>query len=362
MKIKYLTLFLVFLLASCAYDKEPKETHIVAHGDNMMRYARNVAVYETETGHLIEVRNPWDTAALLGRFEMNAPFESVVSFSATQWSVYMRLGEISRVKGILEARYVRDSVMLSLLESGAVQDMGVESAADVEKLIRLQPDLILYSPYRESSQDKLEITGATLFPYADYLENMPLGRAEWIRVIGVLAGRQEEADAWFDEIEARYMEMKSLCAEVGQRPVVFSDKAFNGQWYVAGGQSYVAQLFADAGVDYVWKDNASVASFPLDAEQILAKAQHAEYWRITNSNSTPMTYASLAGENPIYPLFDAFRNRKVVVCDIQPTGYFEHSQMEPDILLADFIYFFHPECLQGRWADYTPKYYHWLGE
>lgn len=362
MKFNWLVIVSVLILASCSNGKKPNETPFVAQGENLMRYAKNVAVYDTEQGPLIAVRNPWDTTAWLGQYLVEKPFESVVSFSSTQWFCYLRLGEASRVKGILEGRYVHDSTMRSLLDSGAVADLGTEAAPDIERLIQLQPEVILYSPYFDGSQENLKITGAILFPYADYLENTPLGRAEWIRVLGIMAGKRQEADAWFAEIESRYLKIKDLCVSVKHRPIVFSDLAFNGQWYVAGGQSYIAQLFADAGVDYVWKDEPSAASFPLDAETILAKAQHAEVWRVTNSAPYPMTYASMASQNPIYPLFDAFKNRKVLVCDIQKTGYFECSQTEPDVLLADFVYFFHPECLVGVWTDYQPKYYHWLEE
>lgn len=375
---------LTVLLVSCASPQKPQESSAQDLGENLMRHARNVAVYETPYGHLMEIRNPWDSTEYLGRFALvndsasvetmytsslpagitpvKIPVQSVVSFSATQWSVFMRLGEIGRVKGILEGRYVHDSIMQSMLASGEMCDLGTEAAIDCEKLIQLQPDIILYSPYFDGNQNNLKISDAVLFPFADYLENTPLGRAEWIRVIGLLSGCQHEADAWFDTIEMNYNALKDNCSNVSERPSVFSDLAFNGQWYIAGGKSYIAKLFSDAGADYIWKDNDSPASFPLDPEAILAKAQHADFWRIANSSSASMTYNDLERENPIYPLFDACKNRKVIVCDIRKVGYFENSQIEPDILLADFIYFFHPECLTGKWSGYQPKYYHWLDE
>lgn len=350
----------------------------MAHGDNLMRYAKNISVYEKDYGYRAEVLCPWDTTLSLGSFAfvkdttkvvdtdvkgvLKVPVNSVISFSATQWAVFLRLGEINRVKGILEGRFVHDSTMLGLLAQEKVYDIGTEAAADVERMIQLKPDALLYSPYFDGNQGGLNVTGAVLFPFADYMENTPLGRAEWIRVIGMLAGCEDKADAWFADIERRYNALSGLCANVETRPTVFSDLAFNGQWYVAGGRSYIAKLFADAGADYIWKDNPSTASVPMDAESILAKAQHADYWRVINSNPFPMTYESLAKESPVYPLFDAFKNHKIIVCDILPTGYFEQSQCEPDLLLADFIHFFHPELLTGEWADYQTKYYHLVGK
>ena len=371
-------LFLViwlFSASACRFNTQVKEEKVEV--DNMMRYAHNVVVSEQDYGYLMEIICPWDTTLSLGKFalvkdttkavgegltEIKVPVQSVVSFSATQWSVFLRLGEIDRVKGILEGRFVTDSTMRALLAEQKVYDIGTEAAADIERMIQIQPDILLYSPYFDGNQGGLNITGAMLFPFADYMENTPLGRAEWIRVIGMLIGCEDKANAWFDDIERRYNALSTLCAKVEHRPTVFSDLAFNGQWYVAGGRSYIAKLFADAGADYIWKDNPSTASVPMDAESILAKAQHADYWRVINSNPFPMTYASLGKESPVYPLFDAFKNHQIIVCDILSTGYFEQSQCEPDLLLADFIHFFHPELLTGEWEDYHPKYYHLIEE
>ena len=370
-----LLVVLLVALTACRFNTQVKEEKVEV--DNMMRYAHNVVVSEQDYGYLMEIICPWDTTLSLGKFalvkdttkavgegltQIKVPVQSVVSFSATQWSVFLRLGEINRVKGILEGRFVTDSTMRALLAEQKVYDIGTEAAADIERMIQIQPDILLYSPYFDGNQGGLNITGAVLFPFADYMENTPLGRAEWIRVIGMLIGCEDKANAWFDDIERRYNALSTLCAKVEHRPTVFSDLAFNGQWYVAGGRSYIAKLFADAGADYIWKDNPSTASVPMDAESILAKAQHADYWRVINSNPFPMTYASLGKESPVYPLFDAFKNHQIIVCDILSTGYFEQSQCEPDLLLADFIHFFHPELLTGEWEDYQPKYYHLIEE
>ena len=371
-----LLLGLQFFAVSCRFNHQVKEEKTEV--DNLMRYAHNVIVSEKDYGYLMEVICPWDTTLSLGKFAMvkdttkavdtdvkgilRVPVKSVVSFSATQWAVFLRLGEIDRVKGILEGRFVTDSTMRALLAEEKVYDIGTEAAADIERMIQIKPDALLYSPYFDGNQGGLNVTGAVLFPFADYMENTPLGRAEWIRVIGIMAGCEDKADAWFDDIERRYNALSGLCAGVEHRPTVFSDLAFNGQWYVAGGRSYIAKLFADAGADYIWKDNPSTASVPMDAESILAKAQHADYWRVINSNPFPMTYESLSKESPVYPLFDAYKNRQIIVCDILSTGYFEQSQCEPDLLLADFIHFFQPELLTGEWEGYRTKYYHLFGE
>ena len=112
-----------------------------------------------------------------------------------------------------------------------------------------------------------------------------------------------------------------------------------------GGNSYIAKIFSDAGGDYIWKDNESTGSLHIDAESVLLKAQDADFWRVINSSDIPFTYERLKNENELYPLFKAFKEKQLLVCNVRESGYFEKSQYEPDVLLADFIYHFHPELL-----------------
>ena len=219
-------------------------------------------------------------------------------------------------------------------------------------------DLILYTPYPSTDYSNLEeLCGATMMPFPDYLESHPLGRAEWMKLVGYLCGKENEVDDWFDNIVKRYESLSNLCLTAEDKPTVFSDLPFKNQWYVPGGHSYIAKLFNDAGADYIWKDNESTGSLHIDAESVLLKAKNADYWRVINSYDEPFTYDKLERENELYSLFDAFKERNLLVCNVRECGYFEQSQYEPDILLADFIYHFHPELLENEWKNYTPKYF-----
>jgi iron complex transport system substrate-binding protein len=134
---------------------------------------------------------------------------------------------------------------------------------------------------------------------------------------------------------------------------VFSDKYFNGQWFVPGGKSYIARLFQDAGATYLWENDVHTASFPLDFEVVYQKANDADYWRIIGSYSDQPSYKGLAMENELYRRFRAYREKKVIYCNARETAYFENSPLEPHIILADLINVFHPGLLH----DYKPTYY-----
>ena len=339
---------------------------------NIVKYAQNFEIYPFESGYRLIINNNTlenneyyifsDTVdvpeSLSNKQIVRTPIKSAVAFSSTQWSVFQKLGEIEKVKGILESNYTANDEILKLVAEGKMFDVGMSTNVNVEKIIHLQPDIILVTPYPTVDYSHLAtLTNATLVSFPDYLESHPLGRAEWMNVVGLLCGKEDVTNKWFDDVVRRYETLSERCSSVEEKPTIFSDLPFENQWYVPGGNSYIAKIFADAGGDYIWKDNESTGSLHIDAESVLLKAQQADFWRVINSYDTPFTYERLKNENELYPLFKAFKEKQLLVCNVRECGYFEKSQYEPDVLLADFIYHFHPELLTDEWENYTPRYF-----
>ncbi len=339
---------------------------------NLNHHSNYLTINNYKSGFYIKITNPWDENKALDEFFVfpdgveipqeirteriiKSPVRSAVTFSSTQWSVFLQLGEIERVSGILEGRSATVEEVKNLVREGLIADIGVESSFDREKIISLKPDIILYTPYPASNCNDLErLTDALCVPFADYLENTPLGRAEWLKLVGILCGREKEASQWFSGIETRYNALKAKCDTVSRKPTVFSDLPYGGQWYIAGGNSYIARFFKDAGAEYVFSDDGSTASRPIDPESVLLRAKNADFWRITNSSVSEIEQGQLAAQNELFTHFKAFQQNSIIVCDIIRTSYFETAQYRPDEVLADFIAIFHPEILQ----NHKPKYYH----
>ena len=373
-KTLFICLSITCILFSCNNISQNEKKVACLENDNLMKYTSYIDVINYKSGYYVNISCPWNDKSLgefylypdsldlpqeLGnRVVIRTPVKSVIAYSSTQWSVFLELGEISRVKGILESDYTDNPDIKRLLTEKKIEDVGIETSLKTEIAINLHPDVILYTPYSTVPKTEIgELTGAVMFPFADYLENHPLGRAEWLKVIGFLTCREIDTDNWFNDIVSRYDSLKYICQNVEYRPTVFSDLPFEGQWYLPGGSSYIAQIFHDAGADYIWKDNNSSASLPVDAETVLSKAQDAEFWRVMNSTNHKFTYESLAVENELYTYFKAYKNRNILVCDIRKSGYFEKSEYEPDLLLKDFVFAFHPELVEG---DYQPHYFYKL--
>ena len=296
---------------------------------NIVSYAENFKIYPIESGYKLVIKdlsseNEFylfnDTVSipndLTDKTIIRTPVNSVVAFSSTQWSVFQKLDEIDKVKGILESNYTANKEILRLVAEGKIIDAGMSTNVNTEKIIHLQPDVILVTPYPTVDYSHLkELSGATLVSFPDYLESHPLGRAEWMKVVGLLCGKEDVTNKWFEDVVRRYESLSHKCSVIEEKPTVFSDLPFENQWYVPGGNSYIAKIFSDAGGDYIWKDNESTGSLHIDAESVLLKAQNADFWRVINSSDVPFTYERLKKENELYPLFKAFKEKQLLVCD-----------------------------------------------
>ena len=359
-------------MSSCdTVSKETKSNEKINDTLNIVSYAENFKIYPIESGYKLVIKDLTsedefylfnDTVSipndLTDKTIIRTPVNSVVAFSSTQWSVFQKLDEIDKVKGILESNYTTNNEILRFVAEGKIIDAGMSTNVNTEKIIHLQPDVILVTPYPTVDYSHMkELSGATMVSFPDYLESHPLGRAEWMKVVGLLCGKENVTNQWFDDVVRRYESLSYKCSVIEDKPTVFSDLPFENQWYVPGGNSYIAKIFSDAGGDYIWKFNESAGSLHVDAESVLLKAQNADFWRVINSSDIPFTYERLKNENELYPLFKAFKEKQLLVCNVRESGYFEKSQYEPDVLLADFIYHFHPELLTEEWENYVPTYF-----
>jgi len=368
--------FILAFLVSCQSTPQKPDVEKtfseLPETQSLVRYAKGFDLYQKDGITKVVVYHPELTSIVIGTYYVagsqvsgryktsdnffTSPMDSVALFSATQINAFEKLGVLDHIVGVSEARYLKNLTVKKRIEKGIVKELAGSGEFYVETAMLVNPSVIFYSPYKVIKSHPLEVTGIPLIPFYDYRETGPLARAEWIKFSAVFFGRYDQADSIFESIVDQYEHYKSLAESVTNKPTVFSDKYFNGQWYIPGGQSYIAQILADAGSDYLWKNDPHKASFPLDYEVVYDKAYNADYWRILGSYSDIPSYEALKNENGLYQHFKAFKERKVIWCDAEATAYFEKSPLEPHLVLADLIKAFHPELLPG----YSPKYYYVL--
>ncbi|MBQ9559249.1 MAG: ABC transporter substrate-binding protein [Bacteroidaceae bacterium] len=376
-KILFLCL-LCLLAASC---RQPSEKgRVVGEGEvedsalwMQPRYAKGFTVkYLSDGVRLVEVTDPQQdddhmpigySFALVprgcevevpeGYERVEVPIRSTITMTSLQLSNFTALDAHDYVKGITGTKNLYNENILQRVRDGRIQKIGMEGNFDPELILAARPDVIFISPFKRGGYDAIKETGITLIPHLGYKELTPLGQAEWVKFVAMFLGKEREANEVFDGIERRYNDLKqrvdSLTAQrpnapTAKRPTVFSGEMHGGNWYAVGGRNHLAQMFRDAGADYIIKDD-NTGGVNLEYEQLYATAANADYWRILNSFPGDFSYEALLASEPRNALFKAFKDRHVIYCNMRQTPYYELAPVQPDRLLADLVAIFHPELL-----------------
>ncbi len=369
-----LFLGLVLWMVACAPSGKRASSEEPLSSDSL-RYARGFTIRRFDAYTRVEVRDPWDSTRLLQRYLLvgrdkpvpeglpkgtivRVPVRDIVVYTSVHAAIIDQLRATDRVIGVCEPRYMDTPAIREGLRAGRIADLGESTAPNVEKMIEIGAELVIASPFQNSSYGPVEKIGIPIIEGADYMEAFPLGRTEWIRFYGLLLGKEEAADSLFRETERSYLSLRDLAARVDKRPTVLSEKRFGSSWYVPAGDSYMAHLFEDAGADYVFRDLPGAGSVPLAFETVLDQAIDADIWLVKYNRSSEMTYPELRSEYTAYENFNAFKKRRIYTCNTGTVPYYEEFPLHPDYLLKDLIHIFHPELLPG----YTPRYYHGMRE
>ncbi len=383
MKIQSLLFIFLFIsaLISCSggngSDRRVDSTEAVVSGDATtalttpitLSYAKGFHITYKENYCLVDIQDPQNEnlpkfhfALVPQRIEIpdlpedfeiiRVPIRKAICMTSLQLSGFIKLGETDHVVGITSARHLFNQEINQRIEQGLTAKIGIEGNFDNEVIISLDPDLILISPFKRGGYDALKEMDIPLMPYLGYKEMTPLGQAEWIKFVGLLLGEEKKANEIFASIENRYNELKTMAANVKERPVVFSGELRGGNWYAVGGKSFLAQQFHDAGADYFLKDDKRSGGVYLDYETVYSQAENAQFWRIVNSDEA-FSYETLGASDTRYQDFRAFREHGIIYCNIRQHPFYESMPMEPEVVLADLIKAFHPQLL----PDYQPVYY-----
>lgn len=356
------TVFVVIFLVAC---NGGSTTQVEVEGDTLTTHAQLLTIKDCGGYTLVDVENPWKEGALLKRYALvhrdsvmpqnlpgnaellRVPINSALVYSSVHAGAFDELGSIDVVTGIVDAEYYKIPQIVEGVKNGTVVDAGNSMAPTIEKIVELSPEAILTSPFQNAGHGAIEKLGITIIECADYMETTPLGRAEWIKFLGLLVGKADVANAIYDEVVNKYNTHSAKVKGVENKPTVISEMLIDGVWFLPGGRSYMAQMFADAGAAYPWSEDESTGSLQLDFATVYDKAYNADYWIIKNYEPN-FSLASLESRYPLNKKFDAFSKGGVYVINTVETSFFEDFPFHPEMLLQEYIQLFHPETFEGE--------------
>jgi len=371
-KIIYLFICCLFIVG-CNQNKSAdnkKEKDSMEEASTGIKYAKGFTVKDYGDYRLVDITDPLGESDIIYKYALlqrgkdrkdipsdyqviETPVRSVICMTTLQTSNFIKLNAVDKIVGITSTRFLFNEQLNDQLKSGKTHKIGIEGEFDNELVMALDPDVILVSPFKKGGYEAIRNLDIPLISFLGYKESSPLGQAEWIKFTAMLLGIEEQADKQFEEIEKKYTDLKALVGSVSGKPTVMSGELHSGNWYVVGGNSYLAQLFRDAGASYFMKNDDESGGFYVDFETVYSQGANADYWRIVNSHNGTYTYEALKQSDARYADFKAFKEKKVIYCNLREKPFYENTPVEPEVVLADLIKIFHPELL----PQHTPVYY-----
>lgn len=366
---KSLTITLLILFFSCKNDRNNNSAEAKTNTNNPIKYAKGFNIQHFKKYTKLTIKAPYQNSKETFEFiltnsksnnELNTiqtPINSIVVTSTTHIPFLELLNVGNKLVGFPNSDYISSQKTRSLIDKGGIMELGHEENMNTELLLGLDPDLVVGFSINSNNKmfTTIEKLGIPVLLNGDWLEETPLGRAEWIKFFGVLFDKDNEADSIFNNIETNYLEAKAIALKSIKKPTIISGGLFKDVWNLPAGESFEATFLKDANTNYIWKDTKGKGSLSLNIENVFEKGKDADLW------ISPSYYKSLEqlkNANDIYPKFKAFQNKNIYSF-VNKQGkkggiiYFELAPARPDLVLKDLIKLAYPELLK----DYEFTFY-----
>jgi iron complex transport system substrate-binding protein len=304
----------------------------------------------------------FDDAAII-----EIPSGKIIAMSTTFLPHLVVLDLVDNLVGVDSLLYINTPEIVAKGTDGELTEVGFGSGVNVEQVLALEPSLVMANASGSPEYDAHPVlldAGINVAISADYVEQDPLGRAEWLKFTAAFFNKDGEAQAIFADIAIQYEDLLALTANIDaqERITVLWDSfdSYSNAWFVPGQNTYVARILQDAGVNYVLSDSPNVQDFdgsvPLDFESVYASGENADIWLAGSFGVGSL--ADLLTQDDRYADFGAFQSGAIFTngAKVNANGgndYYESGVLNPQLVLADLIKIAYPELL----PDYELTYF-----
>ena len=268
---------------------------------------------------------------------LQQPLQNLYLVSTSVMDLFLALDALDCIalSGTRAEGWYLDEARQAMLD-GRIAYAGKYSAPDYEQILAancglaIENTMIYHTP---EVKEQLEHFGVPVLVERSSYESGPLARMEWIKFIGLLLGRAEEAERVFSEKIARIEPV--LQQEPTGKTVAFFSVTGNNLITVRKGGDYVAQMIGMAGGSYVFADltdnGNSLSTMNLPQETFYAQARDADVL-IYNSTIEGVvdTREQLVKKCAMLADFKAVQSGD---CWCTSKSFFQQSMALPDLIL-----------------------------
>lgn len=354
MKFCGLLLLTIFLSCQSGTQENNQSSVLVSTWNPSFAKGFKINFYNTHNELvLFDLQTQNDTLDVI-RIPLNQS-PTVALLSTTHVSYLDKLNALDKAKGVSFASFVKNKNAAHLIQKGNILNLTGAEDVDIEKLISLNPDWFFVYPYGHGNYEKYTSKGIPCIPISEYLETHPLGRAEWVFAFAIVMNKWQEAENYFNEVTQEYSRLKSKTDSIpnDRKPCVFSGSDDGGMWFAAPGNSFQGTWIDDAGGNYLFSDSTSTSNIAVPFEQLLSSIYNCDFWGRIDARPQPLTIKDIIQEENRFNQVKAVLKRQVFYCNSNEADYFGDAVVEPEKILGDLIYIFHPDLL----PEHQPSYF-----
>ncbi len=266
--------------------------------------------------------------------------QRVVCMSSSYIAMLDALGETSNIVGVSGKQYILNP---AIADNASVKDVGYDTNLDYETLSLLNPDIVLMygiSADNSAVTSKLRELGIPYLYLGDYVEESPLGKAEWLVCVAEIMGCAERGIRLFEDIEERYNAVRNSVVSSDNPPTVMFNLPYQDVWYMPSDDSYMVRLVEDAGGEYIYKGiNPTGGSKGISLEEAYGLVSRADIWlNVGQCKSMEEVVAAVPSfvECSVVQR-GAVYNNNLRLSEAGGSDFWESAIVHPDIVLSDLV-------------------------
>ena len=170
-----------FWMVACTPSGKQTSSKEALSSDSI-QYAQGFTVQRFDTYIKVEVRDPWDSTRLLKRYLLvdrpksvpgglpkgtivKVPVKDIVIYTSVHAAIIDQLHETDKVIGVCEPRYMDTPAIQEGIQAGRIADLGEATSPNIEKMIEIGAELVIASPFQNSSYGPVEKIGISFGAY-----------------------------------------------------------------------------------------------------------------------------------------------------------------------------------------------------
>jgi iron complex transport system substrate-binding protein len=373
--MRFLSIFFFLLLAACSGQSNQSSAGIKGGKPISMAHAKTFSVVERDGYRIVDMQAnlvSWGGGAsgseqkvrlllvpkglavpklegdLSGAVLIRTPVERIAVNYGSMEAILTALGIDDRLVAVGGLKSYNDSIR-ERVKAGKIAQIGYgwHAPPNLDALLASKPELLIMSLSDLTHVQAMERTrslGIAVMPA--FIDNEPhyLGSVDYVRLLGMLTGKEKEAEAYVAMVHANVKDIKTQVAKLPRKQIIYSWYSGGDKWMatVQGGDG---MLLTDAGAD----NPLAISSDPrkdnfqtISSETMLAKARNADCWVWRDSHSKAYPQQSFLSQFKAVQQGCVFAADGMTKPEADAFDYYERAPIRPDLELHDLAMMLHP--------------------